>query len=139
MGEKLLHTPFPIGNMECVVLSMELRNRIVMSPMATSFDTDTSEITDAQIAYFVERAKGVVGLIVAEIAYVLIEGHTVRNRVDMCDDSLIPQHRKLTEAVHAYGTKICAQLHYSGAVSAVAGIDQLPVHARRSTTFRWAS
>ncbi|MBQ9424126.1 MAG: FAD-dependent oxidoreductase [Pyramidobacter sp.] len=120
MHEKLLFSPIKIG-------SMELKNRIVMSPMATNFGTETGDITDQQIAYYVARAKGGVGLIIAESNYVSVEGRAARNRAGMCSDDVIPQHRKLVQAVHACGAKICAQLHHSGAVSAVSGIDQLPV------------
>ena len=120
MTDKLLFQPIQIGN-------MMLRNRIVMSPMATNFGTEKGDITDQQIAYYAERAKGGVGLIIAESTYVSVEGRGARNRAGMCDDAVIPQHRRLTSTVHSYGAKICAQLHHAGATANPAGIDQLPV------------
>lgn len=115
-----LFSPITIGN-------MELKNRIVMSPMATNFGTETGDITNQQIAYYVERAKGGVGLLIAESNYVSIEGRGARNRAGMICDDVIVQHQKLVDEVHKHGAKICAQLHHAGAVSSISAIDQIPV------------
>jgi len=42
---------------------MKLRNRIVLAPMATGY-SEKGRVTERQIQYYVERAKGGVGLIV---------------------------------------------------------------------------
>ena len=54
-----LFTPFSIGN-------LNLENRIVMPPMATNYATPEGFVTDRQIAYYIERAKGGVGYITTE-------------------------------------------------------------------------
>jgi 2-enoate reductase len=49
-----LFSPLSIG-------SLKLENRIVMPPMATNFASLEGYVTDKQIDYYVERAKGGVG------------------------------------------------------------------------------
>ena len=47
----VLFSPIKIG-------IVTLRNRMVMAPMATGFGTADGQVTDRQIRYYVERAKG---------------------------------------------------------------------------------
>ncbi|MEL7565389.1 MAG: FAD-dependent oxidoreductase [Dehalobacterium sp.] len=107
--------------------SMTLSNRIVLAPMATNFSTSTGNLTEKQLAYYVERAKGGVGLIISESNYVSSEGRGAVKRFGLVDDSMIRAHRKLTDAVHMYGCKICAQLHHAGVTAPVSAIGQYPV------------
>ena len=53
-----LFTPFRIGK-------MEVKNRIVMSPMGLNAAHPDGRIGDDEIDYFEERARGGVGLIIA--------------------------------------------------------------------------
>ena len=98
-----LFTPFRIGK-------MEVKNRIVMSPMGLNAAHPDGRIGDDEIDYFEERARGGAGLIIAgcqflteELAQGSLEGYLDKTYV-------IPQLTNLCEAVQKYGTKICAQL-----------------------------
>ena len=98
-----LFTPFRIGK-------MEVKNRIVMSPMGLNAAHPDGRIGDDEIDYFEERARGGVGLIIAgcqflteELAQGSLEGYLDKTYV-------IPHLTNLCEAVQKYGTKICAQL-----------------------------
>jgi len=98
-----LFTPFRTGK-------MEVKNRIVMSPMGLNAAHPDGRIGDDEIDYFEERARGGVGLIIAgcqflteELAQGSLEGYLDKTYV-------IPQLTNLCEAVQKYGTKICAQL-----------------------------
>lgn len=115
-----LFTPVTIG-------PIELNNRVVMAPMATHFGTGTGRMTQRQIDYYLERARGGVGLIISESNYVSLEGRGGLNRLGLYDDSQIPEHRKLTEALHAVGTPVCAQLHHGGTTVSMKAIGQYPV------------
>ena len=53
---------------------MKIRNRIVMPPMATHYATPEGFVTDRQIAYYVERARGGVGYITVEHTGILQQG-----------------------------------------------------------------
>lgn len=105
---------------------MKLKNRIVLAPMATGF-SEKGRVTERQIQYYVERAKGGVGLIVCEGNFVSIDGRGGMNRWGLYDDNQIPERRKLTEALHKTGTPVCNQLHHAGATAMMEAIGQYPV------------
>jgi 2,4-dienoyl-CoA reductase-like NADH-dependent reductase (Old Yellow Enzyme family)/NADPH-dependent 2,4-dienoyl-CoA reductase/sulfur reductase-like enzyme len=89
---------------------MEVKNRIVMSPMGLNAAHPDGRIDDDEIHYFEERARGGAGLIIMgcqflteELAQGSLEGYLDKTHV-------IPQLTNLCEAVQKYGTKISAQL-----------------------------
>lgn len=93
---------------------LELKNRIVMSPMATNFADEYGSPTENQYAYYRLRARKGVALIVTESNYVREDGKNGPTRMGLHNDGVIPSHRRLTEAVHEEGAKVCAQLHFGG-------------------------
>jgi 2,4-dienoyl-CoA reductase-like NADH-dependent reductase (Old Yellow Enzyme family)/thioredoxin reductase len=93
---------------------LELKNRIVMAPMATNFATEHGAPTENQLAYYRLRARKGVALIVTESNYVREDGKNGPTRMGLHSDDVISAHKRLTEAVHEEGGKICAQLHYGG-------------------------
>jgi 2,4-dienoyl-CoA reductase-like NADH-dependent reductase (Old Yellow Enzyme family)/thioredoxin reductase len=98
----------------CHIGAVTLKNRLVMAPMSTNFAID-GLVIDAMIAYYEERAKGGVGLIVVEDGIVDVpRGNHVRNIVAVDDDRCIPNLKKLTSAAHAHGAKISIQLSHGG-------------------------
>ncbi|HVI42361.1 MAG TPA: NADH:flavin oxidoreductase, partial [Anaerovoracaceae bacterium] len=94
---------------------LDLKNRIVMPPMGTSLSSMSGELTSNIIEYYKERAKGGVGLIIVEVSEINYEnGSSALNSVRVDTTRSIPQMRRLSDAVHVYGTKIFAQLHHGG-------------------------
>ncbi|WP_340014553.1 NAD(P)/FAD-dependent oxidoreductase [Paenibacillus sp. FSL K6-1318] len=98
-----LFTPFRIGN-------MEVKNRIVMSPMGTNSASPDGRISLEEIDYYEERAKGGAGMIILgaqflteDLAQGVLEGIVEK-------DYVIPLLTDLVDAVQHYGTKIIAQL-----------------------------
>ncbi|NQT73091.1 MAG: FAD-dependent oxidoreductase [Chloroflexi bacterium] len=91
--------------------SLELKNRLVMSPIGTRLARE-GMVTDAFKEYYIARAKGGVGLIVLEACMV----DTIHDGFHLFghDDKYIPKLRELTETVHANGAKIGVELHYPG-------------------------
>lgn len=94
--------------------SMKLRNRIVMPAMVTNYCTDDGAVTERFKAYHQTRAKGGVGLIITEAAYVHPNGKGFSNQVGIYKDELIPGLKALTDAVHEHGAKIAVQLYHAG-------------------------
>lgn len=90
-----------------------LRNRVVMGSMHTGME-DRFWNYPKLAAYFRERAKGGVGLIVTggispnREGWLLPFGGTLNSVFDLRN------HRKLTEAVHAEGGKIALQILHAG-------------------------
>lgn len=93
---------------------LELRNRIVMAPMATNFADAFGVPTPDQYAYYRYRARKGVAMIVTESNYVREDGKNGPTRMGLHSDHVIPSHQKLTRAVHEEGAKVCAQLHHGG-------------------------
>jgi len=65
-------------------------------------------------AYFAERAKGGVGLIVTGGIGPNIEGSTHPNTKNLVTDQDIANHRQITDAVHQHDSKICLQILHTG-------------------------
>ncbi|MFZ3172380.1 MAG: NAD(P)/FAD-dependent oxidoreductase [Carboxydocellales bacterium] len=101
-----LFSPFKIG-------SLELRNRIVMPPMGTGYPGPEGQVTQQMIAYFAERAKGGVGLIITEGFAVFDMGKCCPSFLASRDE-FIPQMKELTSVVHSYGAKIGKQIWHPG-------------------------
>ncbi len=95
--------------------SMEVKNRLVMPPMATSYSLKDGSVTDRQIDYYEERAKGGVGLVIVEIACVdsPVGKGTVRQIV-IDDDRFIPGLSRLAEAIKRQGPRAAIQIHHAG-------------------------
>lgn len=98
-----LFSTFKIG-------TMEVKNRIVMSPMGTNSSHIDGTIANDEIDYFEERAKGGVGMIIMgcqflnpELAQGSLEGILQNGYV-------IPQLTTIVEAVHRWGSKLCCQI-----------------------------
>ncbi len=104
-----LFRPLSIG-------SVWIKNRIAMAPMGLvgMVDHDGS-LNRRIIRYYVERAKGGVGLIITGLTRVEneIERLMLSNRhvLPILDSpKYIPSHSQLTEEVHHYGARIFVQL-----------------------------
>ncbi len=102
-----LFTPIKIG-------SMELKNRMVMAPMATDFANPDGTVSQRLIDYQVARAKGGIGLITSEVTTVDSMSPYVTNTVALWDDKFIPGFKNLADAVHAHGAKIIPQISHPG-------------------------
>ncbi|MGQ9497439.1 MAG: oxidoreductase [Desulfotomaculales bacterium] len=94
--------------------AMQLKNRIVKPPMVTNYATDDGAVTERLKAYHAARARGGVGLIIVEAAYVHPGGRGFSRELGIYADDLIPGLRTLADAVHAHGAKIAIQLYHGG-------------------------
>jgi 2,4-dienoyl-CoA reductase-like NADH-dependent reductase (Old Yellow Enzyme family)/thioredoxin reductase len=103
----MLFSPIAIG-------PLELKNRIVMAPMATHYADETGAVTERLRNYYLERARGGVGLIIVESGYIHPLGRGGMRRMGLHEDRLIPGLQGLVDAVHAEGVKISSLLHHAG-------------------------
>jgi len=94
--------------------SLELRNRLVMSPMTTGY-AGADQLPSAQLIRFLEeRARGGVGLITTEACVVDRRHREVPRSMHFSDDSVVDAHRALVDAVHAEGARIQPQIVHPG-------------------------
>ncbi|MFC1592996.1 FAD-dependent oxidoreductase [Candidatus Omnitrophota bacterium] len=93
---------------------MEVKNRIVMSPMGHGTGSkEGGYMTDRTIAYYGERAKGGVGLVAIGANYVSRLPHR-RGVTGVYDDSQIPGLQKMAHAIKSYGAMVSLQLLHPG-------------------------
>jgi len=90
-----------------------LPNRIVMGSMHTGLE-DRARDFDKLAAYFAERARGGVGLMVTGGFAPNIEGWLTPFASRMSMPWHARRHRKVTDAVHAEGGRICLQILHAG-------------------------
>lgn len=108
VGFKKLFCPGKIGR-------LEIKNRIVMPPMGTSLADVGGVVNKRLIDYYVERAKGGVGLIIVENTLVdSRHGIQIPNQLRIDDYNYVPQLYELVEAVHWNGSKIAIQINAGG-------------------------
>src|SRR5450631_3077025 len=94
--------------------SMEVRNRIIASPMERNFCTAEGSVTQRYIDYLEARSRGGVGLMYTEATYVDPRGRGRELQMGLYSDDLIPDLKRLVAAVHRHGARIGPELHYGG-------------------------
>ncbi|MFC4603272.1 FAD-dependent oxidoreductase [Rhodococcus kronopolitis] len=93
-----------------------LRNRVVMGSMHTGLEDRTRDLPKLA-AYFAERARGGVGLIVTGGYAPNRTGWLLPLGADLITKSQAARHRVVTDAVHAEGGKIALQILHAGRYS----------------------
>ena len=90
-----------------------LKNRVLMGSMHTGLE-EVANGHERMAAYFGERAKGGVGLIVTGGIGPNTEGGTHPNTKKLVDEEDIAGHKQITDAVHKHDGKICLQILHTG-------------------------
>ncbi len=96
--------------------SMEVKNRIIGSPMERNYCTAEGRITQRYIDYLEARARGGVGMMYTEATYVDARGKGREFQMGLHQDDLIPQLARLVAAVHRHGGRVGPELNYGGRV-----------------------
>lgn len=116
MALEKLFSPFSIG-------TLNLENRLVMPPMATNYASPEGFVTERQIDYYVERARGGAGYLNVEHTGILSQGKASPKMLMISSDEHASHINRLVEAVHDAGGKIVVQINHAGrqTFSAVTG------------------
>jgi 2,4-dienoyl-CoA reductase-like NADH-dependent reductase (Old Yellow Enzyme family) len=130
----LLASPVTLG-------PMRLRNRLVLLPHGLFYaERGKLVATDRHVDYYAARARGGVALVCVESSVVSRDGMMGAPLVLSSNRRVVPAYRRVVEAVHAEGAKICGQLtHYGNQGSSLAnrlpllGPSRLPDPAIRET------
>ncbi|WP_439816944.1 FAD-dependent oxidoreductase [Zavarzinia sp. CC-PAN008] len=93
-----------------------LKNRVLMGSMHTGLE-DMPDPGPKLAAYFAERARGGVGMIITGGVYPNAEGGGGSGKLSEPDE--VPTHRMVTDAVHAADpeVKICMQILHAGSLA----------------------
>jgi 2,4-dienoyl-CoA reductase-like NADH-dependent reductase (Old Yellow Enzyme family) len=94
---------------------MELRNRLALLPHGLFYaGRDHLVATARHVDYYAARARGGVGLVCLESSVVSRDGMLAAPLVLASDRSAVPAYRRIVDAVHAEGAKVCGQLTHFG-------------------------
>lgn len=93
---------------------MEIQNRIAMAPMTLGFEAEDGSIDKVLSDFWIERAKGGVGLIILDAVTVDSQVPYLGNTISLGEDRLIPSFRTFVDKVHKYGTKVIPQITHPG-------------------------
>jgi 2,4-dienoyl-CoA reductase-like NADH-dependent reductase (Old Yellow Enzyme family)/thioredoxin reductase len=107
---------YPTVFQPCRIGSLTLKNRLAMSQMTMNYATEEGAVTDKLIAYYRERAKGGVGLILVEGTYFTPEGKGYVRQIGLASQAHVEGLKRLTDAVHGLknDTRIFLQIHHAG-------------------------
>lgn len=114
--------------------TLELKNRVVMSPMGNYLANPDGTVSDADIAFYAARAKGGIGLIFTEcmiVDYRRGKGNT--HQIAVADDRFIPGLKRLADSVHAHDARIIGQIYHPGRQGVSAINENLPMLAPSAT------
>lgn len=91
-----------------------LPNRFAVTAMVVSLCTEEGYATDRYVKYHEEKAKGGFGLIITEDYIVNRNAGGYLHVAGLYKDDQIEGHKKMTDAVHAHGSKVFCQLYHAG-------------------------
>ncbi len=107
---------------------MTVKNRVVMTAAEMSLGQTNGCPTEKMMAYYEERAKGGVGLIIPGVCRVNDMGAaSTFTQLAMSRDYHIEPMRVFAERLHRHGAKLCIQLHHPGRQGYASAINTLPV------------
>ena len=116
----ILFDPIQLGKIQII-------NRFMCSATYESMATETGEVTDAIVNRYRTLAKGEVGLIIPGYLYVHPWGRAVKHQTGIHNNTMIPELKKVVEAVHERGGKIIFQLTHAGRQTTKETIGRIPM------------
>lgn len=118
--QELLFTPCQIGN-------VSLRNRTIRSAAFENMCVDNAP-SQALFDYHTSVAKGGIGMTTIAYASVSRSGISFKGQLWMREE-IVPELKKLTDAIHQQGAKTSIQLGHCGNMTHRATCGQMPVGA----------
>ena len=94
--------------------ALEIKNRISLSPMEKNWCDRLGNPGQNYIEYYALRAKHGVGSMNFEATYIDARGRGNLYQLGLWSDDNIPAHKRLNEAVQAYGCRTTAELNHGG-------------------------
>lgn len=102
---------------------LKLKNRVVMAPMGTNFSTSDGLTTERDKAYYAERARGGVAMIMTAAMGVTGRARAHRYTPVCYHDRYIPGLASLVAAIKAHDCRVFGQLNHHGALLHEPGSD----------------
>ncbi|HQP05363.1 MAG: FAD-dependent oxidoreductase [Syntrophaceae bacterium] len=122
---------YPLLFSEGRIGSVILRNRVVLPPLEVGMANFDGTPSEQLIAYYEERAKNGLGLLMTGITRVNERhGAGLPRQLAMTSDRHIEPFARMVERIHRHGTKIFCQLHHPGRQSNSLMIGSWPLMER---------
>lgn len=113
-----------------------LTNRLMMSPMTTQQSFYNGTVTQDEIQYYAERAKGL-GAVITGAANVQPQGKGWPGELSIASDDMLPQLHALAGAIQAQGAKAIVQIFHAGRMTHAATLmGEQPVSASAVAALR---
>jgi len=93
---------------------IELPNRIIRSATWDATADASGAVTDESVEMYSVLSRGEIGLIISGYMFVSPHGQANPGQYGIHHDDLIPGLKRMTDAVHAGGSKIAVQIVHSG-------------------------
>ena len=103
----LLFSPVQIGK-------LAITGRLIKTATAETRASDDGFVTPELIDFYSPMAKGGTPLIITGNIYVSLDGKSAPRQVGADHDDKIPGLKRLTDTVHAHGSRMFAQLNHCG-------------------------
>jgi 2,4-dienoyl-CoA reductase-like NADH-dependent reductase (Old Yellow Enzyme family) len=100
---KMLFEPFEMNN-------IKLKNRLIRSATWEGIASQNGSIHENAFEIYEELAKGGVGAIITGFTSVALHDYYFDGMMRLCDDSLIPEYKKLTNLIHKEDCPVIAQI-----------------------------
>jgi dimethylglycine catabolism A len=94
--------------------TVDIRNRIIMSPMTTRLADENGFVTASAVDYYLARARGGAGLVTVEMASPTRAGRHRRRGLGIYDDRFLPGLKGLAAVIHAGGACASIQIGHGG-------------------------
>ncbi|NTW71689.1 MAG: FAD-dependent oxidoreductase [Eubacteriaceae bacterium] len=104
---KKLFSPIKINN-------CEIPNRLAVTAMVANYCNENGTATDKYIAYHEAKANGGWGLIITEDYAVNQHAMGYKFISGLWNDGQIESHKRLTDTIHKYDSKIFCQIYHAG-------------------------
>ncbi|MDF2636796.1 MAG: NADH:flavin oxidoreductase [Pelosinus sp.] len=116
-----LLTPLKIKN-------LELKNRLIMPPMATSRAGLHGEITSPLLQYYDEKTRdGYFGMVITEHSFISTDGKTSFHQISSADNSMLSGLRQLSDIIHNNRCPVILQLNHAGSGTKMDIIGSQPI------------
>ena len=108
--------------------TMELRNRMFLSPMGSNLAEPDGYCGERIARYYAARAQGGAALVImGSVGVAYPRGSGNQMQVAVSEDKFIPGLKLVADAVHEHGCKIALQLQHAGAIAVNEPLRGLPL------------
>lgn len=119
----MLDAPAPLPFLQPARIGpLPLRNRLVRAATSETMATEDGSATEALVRLYADLARGGAGLILTGHIYVEPRGQYEPRQLGLDRDERIVPLRRVTDAVHAQGGVIFAELSHAGSQSIIRGV-----------------